>query len=177
MHDVIASFLTSDLVKSPSSDELLLSSPSKNPSESDDPNDSFSELSTLDGDELNEELLIENKCFQELETQKTFIQKQNQEDIIVQDINIVVNGFKTDVKKFDILTRKKIRQYQNDINTSQLGWVKLSLETDINILIGLLFEWLENLKQPILKRDYFEHIVTLYKQVELCLQKFAMVCL
>lgn len=163
-------FLNAEIVKSPSGEISAPSSP--NPSEMDDVTDSFSELSTLDGEEMSEELLIENKCFQELETQKSFAQEQAEEEILIQDINVVINAFLGDSEKLNHDTKRKIRQFQHEINSSQLGWVKMSVETDINVLTALLFEWIEGLKVPVLKMENFETIVVLYKQPELCLQKF-----
>lgn len=152
-----------------------MSAPSSpNPSEMGDVTDSFSDLSTLDGDEMSEELLMENKCFQELETQKSFAQEQ-EEEIVIQDINVAVNALLSDSEKFDYNTKRKIKQFQHEINSSQLGWAKLSVETDLNILAALLFDWIESLKLPVLKMENFETIVVLYKQPELCLQKFNVV--
>lgn len=156
-------------MKSPSEETSLATSP--NPSENGDPSDSFSELSTLDGDEISEELLIENRCFQELETQKCFSQ-ENEESIVIQDINVAVDSLLKDYSSLTNDTRKKIRQYQIEINTSQVGWAKLAIETDLTVLSMLLFEWIEGLKQPVIKRDMFENIVIHYKQPEICFQKF-----
>ncbi|KAJ8985848.1 hypothetical protein NQ317_006219 [Molorchus minor] len=162
-------FPNSALVKSPSTE---LSSPSSpNPSEMGDMTDSCSELSTLDGDEMHEEIFMENRCFQELETQKSFVQDQPDDDTVIQDINVVINAILNDPETLNLTTKRKIKQMEQDINTSQIGWMKLGVESDLNVLSGLLFKWLEGLKTPVIKMEDFEAIVVLYKQPELCLQK------
>lgn len=166
-------FLNAEIVKSPSGEISAPSSP--NPSEMGDVTDSFSELSTLDGEEMSEELLLENKCFQELETQKSFAQEQAEDEIVIQDINVAINALLRDSEKNDHDTKRKIKQFQHEINSSQLGWAKLSIETDLNVLATLLFDWIEGLKLPVLKMESFETIVVFYKQPELCLQKFNVV--
>lgn len=161
-----AIFLSSDL-KSPTRD---LSSPSSpNPSEL---GDSYSELSTLDGEEMSEELLLENRCFQELEIQKNFLQEADRE-IIIQDLNIVIDALIKDPDTLDGVTKKKIRHYVQEINSSQLGWAKLPLENDLYILAALFFEWIEGLKLPVLGMKDFEAIVVFFKQPEICFQKFS----
>lgn len=128
-------------------------------------------MSTLDGDEIREELLIENRCFQELETQKCFNQEMTEESIVTQDINVVIDALLLDYSTLSNETKKKVRQYQIEINSSQVGWSKIAIETDLRILSMLLFEWIECLKTPVLKREFFENIVVNYKQPEICFQK------
>ncbi|KAF7287427.1 hypothetical protein GWI33_001400 [Rhynchophorus ferrugineus] len=168
-------------ISSPSTETIFLnvqmepSSPtSPNLSENGDLTDSFSDISTLDGDDINDDLLLENRCFQELETQKSFAQDHNDEEIIIHDTQEVINSFITDYSKHDNEIRRKIRLYQNEINCSQVGWLRLAVETDVDILVALLLEWLEGLKVPVMKLEHFEQIVVMYKQTEACFQKFGM---
>lgn len=151
-----------------------MSPSSPNPSEMEDSTDSFSELSTLDGEEMSEELLLENRCFQELEIQKNFLQEADRE-IIIQDIDIAVDALLKDFDTLDNATKKRIKQYQHEINSSQLGWAKLPLENDLYILAALLFEWIEGLKLPVLDMKGFETIVIFFKQPETCFHKFPQV--
>lgn len=164
-------FLTSDL-RSPTEDITSPSSP--NPSELGDSTDSLSELSTLDGDELNEELLLENRCFQELEIQNKFLQEANKE-IVIQDVDVVIDALLKNSDSLDHATKKRIKQYQHEINSSQLGWAKLPIEEDLYVLAALLFEWIEGLKLPILGLNHFETIVVFYKQTEACFRKITKV--
>uniref|UniRef100_A0AAR5P150 Protein tyrosine phosphatase domain-containing protein 1 n=1 Tax=Dendroctonus ponderosae TaxID=77166 RepID=A0AAR5P150_DENPD len=147
---------------------------SPNPSENGDSSDNFSEISTLDGDELSEDLLFENRCFQELETQKNFSQDHPQDDLIVQDTEDVLSALLTDFQTLNADTRQMVRQYMDEINSSKVGWLKLSVESNLNILVSLLFEWFEGLKTPILQVKNFEDIVILFKQPDECFRKFGM---
>ncbi|XP_056645749.1 uncharacterized protein LOC130450997 [Diorhabda sublineata] len=165
-------FMNSELAQSPIGDITSPSSP--NQSEMGDIADSFSELSTLDGEEMSEELFFENRCFQELESQKSFAQEQIEDEIVVQDVSLVVNALIVDTDALENATKKKIREYQHQINSSQLGWARLSVETDLTILSALLFDWLEGLKIPVIKMEDFENIVVNYKEPELCFQKFSL---
>lgn len=141
----------------------------------DDDNDSFSEISTLDGEELSEELLLENRCFQELENQKNFVQDQVEDKPIILDVNEVINALLTNTDTLENATKRKIFQYQHLINSSQIGWASLSIETDIDLLAALLWGWLEGLKTPVINMESFENFVVNYRQPELCLQKLALV--
>lgn len=165
----LALYLSTDL-KSSTDD---ISSPlDQNSSENGDLCDSFSELSTLDGEEISDEMLIENRCFQEIETQKEFNKEIDDHSLDLQDTNVVVSSFLTDFSEASIDLQKQTRLYQLMINNSQVGWSKLNVETNISVLTLLLFEWIEGLKQPVLRRDNFEDIVIHYKQPEICFQKF-----
>lgn len=121
---------------------------------------------------MSEELFLENRCFQELEIQKNFLQQADNE-IIVQDIDSAVDALLQDPHVFDNSTKKKIIDYQQEINSSHLGWAKLPVETDLQVLAALLFEWIEGLKLPVLGMKSFEIIVVFYKQTETCFQKLS----
>ncbi|XP_050313469.1 protein tyrosine phosphatase domain-containing protein 1-like [Anthonomus grandis grandis] len=136
--------------------------------------DSLSEISTLDGDELSEENLLETRCFQELETQKMFNQEHVEDEQVVYHVHDVINALVGDSVNSNSESRRKIRQYQNELNFTTIGWLRLSHETDLKILANLLFEWLEELKEPIIKLEHFENIVILYKQPEDCFKKFTL---
>lgn len=71
--------------------------------------------------------------------------------------------------------KMRLTNLKNEINTSQIGWIKLAAETDIRVLIALLYEWLESLKIPVVRVEYLEHIVVYYKQAELCFRKLDIV--
>lgn len=121
-------------------------------------------------------MLIENRCFQEIETQKEFNQEMDGHNLDLQDTNVVVSAFLNDFSEVSTDLKKQSRFYQLMINSSQVGWSKLKIETNISLLTLLLFEWIEGLKQPVVRRDHFETIVIFYKQPEVCFQKFTPVC-
>ncbi|XP_060536951.1 protein tyrosine phosphatase domain-containing protein 1-like [Cylas formicarius] len=168
----LASPTSETIFLNPSNGASTPSSP--NPSENGDTTDSFSEISTLDGDEMREELLLENRCFQELETQKSFVQEQADIQSDIRSVDDAVDAILTDFYDLDADTRNKIKEYENDINSSRTGWLRLTSETNLYILTSLLFDWLEKLKAPIITIESFENIVILYKQPEECFKKFGM---
>lgn len=137
--------------------------------------DSFSELSTLDGEELNDEMLVENKCFQELETQKCLAADASFEDFTVCDAYEVAEALLVETSDLDDELQKHVRQLQNEINISKAGWAKLQNEKNLFVLATMLYEWLECLKVPVVRLEYLEHIVVHYKQPETCFQKFDIV--
>lgn len=126
---------------------------------------------------MNEELLLQNNCFKKLEIKRKFLQEQNLEDCNTYDATSLVEALLMDYNELGSDYKKIIKQYQHQINNSQLGWLKLSVEKDLRILAGLLYEWLENLKTPIISIHCFEHIVINYKQADVCFQKFPVVCI
>ncbi|KAK5639261.1 hypothetical protein RI129_011753 [Pyrocoelia pectoralis] len=154
---------------------------SPSPSECDDNidvsakfSDSYSDLSTLDGEELKadvqELLLNENKCFQELLTQK---QKENVDPLKeIYDATDIISFLLIPFDNSDSKFAETILEYETAINESQFGWKQLKTETNIAILASLLFDWLETLKTPVLGKDDLENIVINYKQTEQCLSKF-----
>lgn len=139
--------------------------PSPNFSEN---SDTFSEL---DSEDINEAQLLENKCFQELETQRSFQEESHDENVEIQDVRLIADALLTDVASLNRQTKKAIRKIETELNTSQIGWSKLSLETNAFVLVGMLFDWLETLKKPILNMEDMENIVINYKQTEICFLK------
>lgn len=62
-------------------------------------------------------------------------------------------------------------KFQVDLNNKISTWQRLELETDIYILSGLLYEWLEGLKYPILDVESLSQIVIRDTHPKQCLQK------
>lgn len=116
--------------------------------------------------------MLENKCFQELETQKSFNQDKNDFDDPIVDIREIAEALLIDAANLNAETKKLARQLQININHSQIGWKKLSMEQNPLIVSALLFDWLEGLKSPILNRESLEAIVIFYNQPDVCLSKF-----
>ncbi|KAF5283050.1 hypothetical protein FQR65_LT14111 [Abscondita terminalis] len=134
--------------------------------------DSYSDLSTIDGDDIREEILLnETKCFQELQSQKQFENICPPKEIYSPDE--VISALLTQFDNIDSNLTQVILQYEHDINTSQYGWARLKSETNVTILACLLFEWLECLKVPIFGQDNLEIIVINYNKVKQCLSKLA----
>lgn len=68
-------------------------------------------------------------------------------------------------------TKKLLQRYQVDLNNRCTAWQRLELETNLDVLFGLLFEWLETLKYPILDLDSLSYIVAWSSKPERCFEK------
>lgn len=125
----------------------------------------------MDSEDLTEELIIENKCFQELETQKSFDKESHDQMGQIYDIKDCAEALLTDYYSMDTEAKKAVKQMEYDINNTTIGWARLNLETDLNVLACLLFDWVESLKVPVLDRENLEVIVINYKHPDVCLSK------
>lgn len=69
---------------------------------------------------------------------------------------------------------KKLKIYfQSDLNHRCTAWQRLELETNLEILSTLLFEWLEGLKHPLLDVDSLSYIVAWSSKPQRCLGKLS----
>ncbi|XP_072948361.1 uncharacterized protein [Epargyreus clarus] len=64
--------------------------------------------------------------------------------------------------------QKYLKQLRNDINQRKEAMARIDEEEDPTMLTGLLFEWLEGLKQPVLDRSDLSIIVGRSTNVESC---------
>lgn len=64
-----------------------------------------------------------------------------------------------------------MRHFQSDLNHRYTAWQRLELETNLELLSALLFEWLENLKHPLLDVDSLSYIVVWSSKPQRCLGK------
>lgn len=131
----------------------------------------------LDGEDIGEEGLLENKCFKELETHKSFDDDKGEFSAPIRDIREVAEALLVNSATLDAETKKLVKELENDINNSQTGWKKLNIETNLFVLSTLFYDWLETLKAPVLNRDHLEIIVINYKQPDVCLSKLDLVSL
>lgn len=60
---------------------------------------------------------------------------------------------------------------QSDLNHRCTVWQRLELETNLEVLSALLFEWLETLKYPLLDVDSLSYIVVWSSKPQRCLSK------
>ncbi|XP_043943806.1 protein tyrosine phosphatase domain-containing protein 1-like [Protopterus annectens] len=63
----------------------------------------------------------------------------------------------------DTALLQKIRQLQAQLNVKEGGWAKLAMECNAMILSGLLWNWLEHLKEPVLT---FDDVIALSRSQE-----------
>ncbi|KAK2583033.1 hypothetical protein KPH14_009075 [Odynerus spinipes] len=115
--------------------------------------------------------LLDNDCYKEIQSQidlkvaasKEIFQRVNTED--------AVRALIRDNASLSERTKKLLEQYQLDLNNRCTAWQRLELETDLDVLFGLLFEWLETLKYPILDLDSLSYIVAWSTKPERCFEK------
>ncbi|XP_013167356.1 PREDICTED: protein tyrosine phosphatase domain-containing protein 1-like [Papilio xuthus] len=70
--------------------------------------------------------------------------------------------------------QKRLKQLRNDINQRREAMDMIYDEEDPLILSGLLFEWLEGLKEPVLDREDLSLIVSRAHNMEWCIQALDM---
>lgn len=116
-------------------------------------------------------MIIENKCFQKLESQSSFQHEVPSDEVINYTSKDVAEALLVDSHTVDADTKAEIKQLECDLNNATLGWPRLNVELDLKVLSCMLFDWLETLKSPILDRHNLEAIVINYKQPDICLSK------
>lgn len=115
--------------------------------------------------------LIDNNCYKEIQAHinlKNAAHMQSFETVSADEaikLLLCSNENLADEKK------RKINHYQVDLNLRSTAWQRLELETDIEILSSLLYEWLESLKRPILDTEALSQIVIQSFNPRQCLQK------
>ncbi|KAL4706166.1 hypothetical protein ACJJTC_013631 [Scirpophaga incertulas] len=86
----------------------------------------------------------------------------------------VYEAFVVDHHSFPDDRQKYLKQMRTDINQKREAMGKIEKEEDPAVLTGLLFEWLEGLKQPVLDRDDLSAIVGRAQDVEACVSALPM---
>ena len=87
----------------------------------------------------------------------------------------VVQALLADHNMLNDSVKKYIRHLRVELNHRQSAWTRLQVEKNLFVLSGLLFDWLEHLRVPILSRDDLSYIVILGSQPEACLKKLDIV--
>ncbi|CAH2097606.1 unnamed protein product [Euphydryas editha] len=86
----------------------------------------------------------------------------------------VHEAFITDYENLPDDKQKYLKQLRTDINQMRDAISKLDKEDDPHVLTGLLFEWLEGLKQPVLDREDLSTIIGRCKDVNTCIVSLEM---
>ncbi|OAD61090.1 Protein tyrosine phosphatase domain-containing protein 1 [Eufriesea mexicana] len=123
------------------------------------------------GDGIHGQDLVDNDCYKEIQShmdlkaaaQSTAVETVNTEEII--------RALVRDSALLSDRTKKCVQDYQMDLNHRSTAWQRLKMETDLDILSGLLFEWLETLKYPLLDVDSLSYIVAWSSKPQRCLEK------
>ncbi|XP_048510976.1 protein tyrosine phosphatase domain-containing protein 1-like isoform X2 [Athalia rosae] len=123
------------------------------------------------GDGIHDQDLYDNGCYKELQSQidlKAAVQSQVHDFV---GADQVAKSLLFDHELLPEARRAKVREYQIDLNNRQTAWQRLELETDLHVLSALLYNWLENLKYPVLGTDDLSMIVVWGNNIEKCFEK------
>ncbi|CAH2237695.1 jg11371 [Pararge aegeria aegeria] len=82
---------------------------------------------------------------------------------------LVHEAFLVDHQSLPEEKQKYFKQLRTDINQRSDAMAKIDEEEDPEVLTGLLFDWLEGLKQPVLDRNDLSTIIGRCKHVEMCI--------
>ncbi|XP_066582809.1 protein tyrosine phosphatase domain-containing protein 1-like isoform X2 [Prorops nasuta] len=122
------------------------------------------------GDGIHDQDLYDNDCYKEIQSHLD-LKEINNEDFDIINPEEAMKALLHDESLLTEFTKKRLHSYQVDLNTRSSAWRRLELETDLNILSGLLYEWLETLKYPVLAVDSLSYIVVWSSKPHLCLEK------
>ncbi|GFG37415.1 hypothetical protein Cfor_05161, partial [Coptotermes formosanus] len=128
-------------------------------------------LDAVLGDGIHGQTLHDNMCYRELSSQSDLRKAFENEKFIPYHVDDVVQALLADHNMLGDEIRKYIRQYKVDLNHRQSAWTRLQVEKNLYALTGLLYDWLEHLRVPVLSRDDLSYIVILGKHPEACLKK------
>nr|XP_037273148.1 protein tyrosine phosphatase domain-containing protein 1-like [Rhipicephalus microplus] len=102
-----------------------------------------------------DETLTENACFKELSSQKELRARREAAcSSVALSPSDVASALLLEHKLLGAAYLARLRKYQRELNTRGAAWDKVSIEEDPVILSGLLWYWLDELREPVLsKRD------------------------
>ncbi|XP_044018064.1 protein tyrosine phosphatase domain-containing protein 1-like isoform X2 [Aphidius gifuensis] len=122
-------------------------------------------------DGIHDQKLCENNCYKEIQSHLNFKFVMQDDKFNFINIDETIKALLYDHDKLTDEKKIYLQSYQMDLNNKSTTWQRLELETDIYILSGLLYEWLETLKQPVLDVASLSQIVTRSSKPKQCLQK------
>ncbi|XP_070558696.1 protein tyrosine phosphatase domain-containing protein 1-like isoform X2 [Ptychodera flava] len=77
-----------------------------------------------------------------------------------QDIQVIAKAMAFNMnRKVDQHERVRVDAFQNDLNATSAAWNILSTEEDPYVLCGLMYSWLEHLKEPVLSVQDLHNLV------------------
>ncbi|KAK0089052.1 hypothetical protein PV325_009415 [Microctonus aethiopoides] len=123
-------------------------------------------------DGIHQQDIHDNDCYKELQSQIALKEAMQNNEFNYIHIDDVVRALLCDHSQFSDEEKKLIFNYQVDLNNRNSAWQRLELETNIKILSGLLYEWLETLRGPVLDVETLSQIVIRGSRPKQCLQKF-----
>ncbi|XP_076285133.1 uncharacterized protein LOC143211384 isoform X1 [Lasioglossum baleicum] len=125
------------------------------------------------GDGIHCQDLIDNDCYKEIQSHmdlKAAAQNAAFESVSTEE---AIRALIKDNATLPDKTKKRLQDYQADLNHRSTAWQRLQMETDLDVLSGLLFEWLETLKRPLLDIDSLSYVVVWGSKPQRCLEKLS----
>ncbi|XP_037071249.1 protein tyrosine phosphatase domain-containing protein 1-like [Pollicipes pollicipes] len=126
--------------------------------------------SVLD-DGIQNQSLAQNDVYHEMMSQVDLRKAAEQEHVQRVPVTAIYDALLVDHPLLGSEFSKKMRHIRFELNIRQSAWEKLSTETDLKILTGLLFAWLEHLRVPILDKEYLTYIVLAPNKIDYCFTK------
>ncbi|XP_042238188.1 protein tyrosine phosphatase domain-containing protein 1-like isoform X3 [Homarus americanus] len=145
-------------------------------------------IDSLLNDGISDQQLTDNLCYQELASQSDLRRQAHHEALKVRMTSTtfdfhrhlalkvmppkeVYEALLVDHSVLNVELKKQLKSYRIDLNVKQSAWEKLKTETNLYLLTGLLFTWLEHLRTPVLGVDALSYIVLASSKPEVCLRK------
>ncbi|XP_017893351.2 protein tyrosine phosphatase domain-containing protein 1-like isoform X1 [Ceratina calcarata] len=123
------------------------------------------------GDGIHEQDLTENDCYKEIQSHIDLKVAAENTSLEIVSAEQAIRALVRDNATLPDKTKKRIQNYQMDLNHRSSAWQRIQMETNLDILSGLLFEWLETLKHPLLDVDSLSYIVVWSTKPQKCLEK------
>ncbi|CAL7950525.1 unnamed protein product [Xylocopa violacea] len=125
------------------------------------------------GDGIHGQDLADNDCYKEIQSHINL--KVAAENTALETVSVeeVIRALVKDHSTLPDKTKKRIQDYQMVLNHRATAWQRIQMETNLDILTGLLFEWLETLKHPLLDVDSLSYIVVWSSKPQRCLEKLS----
>ncbi|KYQ59394.1 Protein tyrosine phosphatase domain-containing protein 1 [Trachymyrmex zeteki] len=124
------------------------------------------------GDGIHDQDLLDNDCYKEIQSHMDLrsVSRNDYETVTAEEaIKVLIR----DSVSLSDPIKKRLQNYQSDLNHRCTAWQRLELETNLELLSTLLFEWLESLKHPLLDVDSLSYIVVWSSKPQRCLEKLS----
>ncbi|XP_043283751.1 protein tyrosine phosphatase domain-containing protein 1-like isoform X2 [Venturia canescens] len=123
------------------------------------------------GDGITGQEIYENGCYKEIQSQLNLKVAARKNHCDVLNVEEAIKALLCDHETLPEESKKRLQKYQVDLNNKSSTWQRLDMERDLRVLSGLLFDWLETLKRPVLDVDALSQIVIRGSKPRHCLQK------
>ncbi|ROT81137.1 Protein tyrosine phosphatase domain-containing protein 1 [Penaeus vannamei] len=136
-------------------------------------------IDSLLNDGIRDQKLTDNSCYKELASQTDLRKQAEEEDLkssrlSAQQVILPKEVYEAILVDHSVLNtefKKQLKNYRIELNVKQSAWERLNTETNLYLLTGLLFTWLEHLRTPVLGVDALSYIVLASSKPEVCLRK------